>query len=115
MPPKKIKPGQETKQQIASFLPQAIEKSLCSYHLFMEQDVPDDAKGFSAHHSAAKVAIAHIELLLKLAHWAKLPDENTSDARNSGELAAMIVQARAELHAYKHRQELWEQEGENDE
>lgn len=114
MPPKKIKPAQETKQQIASFLPQAIEKSLTSYYLFMEQDVPDDAKGFSAHHGAAKVAIAHIELLLKLAHWANLPDEAIEDQQNADELSIMITQAQAELNAYKHRQDVWEQEGEED-
>ena len=47
-------------------LERAIAKALESYHCFMEQDAPEDAKGFSAHHNAAKVAIAHVELYSKL-------------------------------------------------
>lgn len=112
MPPAKIRPGQETKAHIATFLPQAIEKSLQSYHLFMEQEVPDDAKGFSAHHSAAKVAIAHIELLLKLAQWAQLPGQDFDDEDKAQELAAMLTQAAAEVDAYKSRQKNDEEDDE---
>ena len=102
--------------QIARFLPQAIGKTLESYHLFMGQDVPEDAKGFSAHHSAAKVAIAHIDLLLKLARWADLPQAETSRASaQEAMLAAMIRDGETVLASHQARQELWEQEGEEDE
>jgi hypothetical protein len=54
----------QSRDDIALFLPDALQKAFLSYHHFMKQDVPDDAKGFGAHHGAAKVAIAHIELLM---------------------------------------------------
>ena len=86
-----------TRVQVASFLPAAIEKALASYHVFSDQDIPDDAKGFSAHHSACKVAIAHVELLLKLARWADvesgLPDE-------TDRLSAMLISAAEEVRRY---------------
>ncbi len=71
-----------TRKQVGEFLPKAIQKSLESYHRFSDQKIPEDAKGFSAHHTACKVAIAHIELLLKLAKWAELPDKNLKQNEN---------------------------------
>lgn len=66
----------QSRDDIAKFLPDALAKAFRSYHEFMEQDVPEDAKGFGAHHTAAKVAIAHIELLMKLASIANLMDSD---------------------------------------
>lgn len=60
------------KEQVARFMPQAIEKALHSYHRFMDEDEPDTKK-FKEHHLACKVAIAHVELLFKLARLADLP------------------------------------------
>lgn len=92
---------EETKRQIAGFLPRAIAGALSSYHSFMcGHDVPDDAKGFSAHHSACKVAIAHIELLIKLARWADLPDPDKLDADEAARLENMMRDAEAELARY---------------
>lgn len=105
-----------SRAHIARFLPQAIGKALESYHSFMGQDVPDDAKGFSAHHTAAKVAIAHIDLLLKLARWADVAQRETiRSSAQEAMLAAMIRDGETVLAQYQARQELWEQEGEEDE
>ncbi len=90
----------QTRARVASFLPESIARALGSYRRFMEGDVPDDAKGFSAHHTACKVAIAHVELLLKLARWAELPDETVIEADKCAELKAMINQAEFELKNY---------------
>ncbi len=106
---------EKSRKQISTFLPQAVNKSLSSYHAFMAQDVPDDAKGFSAHHSAAKVAIAHIELLLKLARWADLPQSRTSQhAAQEAMLASLLRDAELVLQQHAVRQEIWEDEGEQD-
>lgn len=85
----------ETRAQIAAFLPAAIDKALASYHRFSENDVPHDSKGFAAHHSACKVAIAHVELLLKLARWADIGESEPSD-----DLTAMLSQAEEEVRRY---------------
>ncbi len=76
---------EKTREQIATFLPEALNKALSSYQDFASghntgsqktktDDVPQDAKAFKDHHDACKVAIAHIQLLIKLAEWANLPD-----------------------------------------
>lgn len=90
-----------TRQNVAGFLPDAISKALDSYYIFMDQEVPEDAKGFSAHHGACKVAIAHVELLLKLAKWAELPEDKTRDQSAQSDLAIMMRDAELELMKYK--------------
>ena len=92
---------QETQQQIAEFLPEAIAQALNSYYRFSQQDAPPEAKEFSAHHSACKVAIAHIELLIKLARWAELPDAKAENASDQLLLASMMQKAQDELSRYK--------------
>lgn len=111
-----VKLEEAGRTQIATFLPQAIAKALESYHAFMGQDVPEDAKGFSAHHTAAKVGIAHIDLLLKLARWADLADADSKEASaQNAMLAAMIRDSETILARHQARQEIWETEGEEEE
>ena len=83
----------QSREDIARFLPDALQKAFESYHQFMAQDVPEDAKGFGAHHTAAKVAIAHIELLMKLAALA-----NLTDADDHPELQDIIQNAQDEYN-----------------
>ncbi len=90
--------------RVASFLSDAMAKALDSYHDFADQAPPTtDAKTFAAHHSACKVAIAHIELLIKLARWADLPDPKAEDHHKQIALAAVVKEAEDELSAYKQR------------
>ena len=63
----------KTQRQIVDFLPSAISKTLQSYEGFILSEEVGDAKEFTAHHNACKVAISHLELLLKLASWAEIP------------------------------------------
>lgn len=85
-----------SRQQIAAFLPDAIARALTSYRLFMEREIDKDVpKAFSEHHGACKVAVAHIELLLKLARWADLPD--VAGGNEQMMLAAMMAEAEKEL------------------
>ena len=90
-----------SRAQIASFLPDAIAKALTSYHKFMDAPHESEAKAFSAHHGACKAAIAHIELLLKLARWADLPDARTGSSNEQIMLAAMVQEAEEELRNYR--------------
>lgn len=99
----------QTRARISAFLPDAIAQALTSYHRFADQNIPEDAKGFSAHHSACKVAIAHIELLIKLARWADLPDVGTGDPNSQIMLAAMMQEAEDELGRYRQKNGFLEQ------
>jgi hypothetical protein len=95
-----IKIEEASRQQIAVFLPDAIAKAIASYHRFMDKTVNEEkAKEFAEHHNACKVAIAHIELLLKLARWADLPDATGSD--HNRQIAAMMREAENKLAEYR--------------
>lgn len=92
---------QATRARVAEFLPRAIEKTLEAYREFSEQHHDNEkSKEFSAHHTACKVAIAHLELLLKLARWADL--EN-SDTEHSKKFHKILEEAQAEITRYEEK------------
>lgn len=101
----------ESRARVAVFLPNALAKALSSYHGFMEGTIPTDSKGFAAYHSAAKVAIAHVELLMKLAKWAEISSEKTQE---DDSVLEMITKAEREVKGYKAQQNKLEQEGDKD-
>ena len=82
-------------------MPDAIESALLSYEKFSFDHSTNNeslcSKGFKAHHDACKVAIAHIELLIKLAKWADLPDPKLEDEDKNRMLQAIIEKGHAEL------------------
>ena len=92
---------EKTRAKIAQYLPDAIDCALQSYRRFYADEMVEDAKAFTAHHTACKTAIAHIELLLKLAAWAHLPRDNKSDDT----LAALLSDAQTELNKYKEEED----------
>jgi hypothetical protein len=52
------------------------------------------------------VAISHIELLIKLARWADLPDEGAEDHNQQIILAEMMASAEEELQRHKDKGEV---------
>ncbi len=62
----------QEREDIATFLPAAISRAVESYRNFSEKLTSGDAKNFSEYHKACKAALAHIELLLKLAEGVNL-------------------------------------------
>ena len=72
-----------------------------SYEDFSEQPVPEDAKGFTAHHNACKSAVVHAETLLKLARWTA-DEENTAPVLAvSDNLDRLLEEAEAENDRYQ--------------
>lgn len=91
-----------TREDIAAFLPGAIQSALASYISFsMDQaTTPNEkqtSKEFKDHHDACKIAIAHLKLLIDLAKWADLPTPEMQDEVQQSHLAALINAANAEL------------------
>ncbi|MFA7277278.1 MAG: hypothetical protein WC043_10815 [Pseudobdellovibrionaceae bacterium] len=82
----------QVRAQIAAFLPRALAKAVESYRAHMDKSIED--KKFSEHHKDAKVAIGHIELLIKLAKWAELP---TGAASQGPALEMLLFEAQKEL------------------
>lgn len=75
--------NEEQRRQIADFLPHAIYRAVSSYHEFMDDErrsrTRNEPVQFKEHHTACKVALAHIDLLFKLARevgWSVEPDKN---------------------------------------
>ncbi len=103
---------QKTREQIAEFLPEAIRLAVASYRKFMrsEEDINDQGviteRNFAEHHKQAKVAISHIELLIKLAKWADLPDTAVIGDANAKYLQGLMAKAEAEIDAYSDEEEI---------
>lgn len=81
--------------QISSQLETAATRVIESYRTFMTEE-PDagDARAFAAHHAACKAALAHLDLLLKLA---KVAGIDTDGAEGDDEQARMLTEARIAL------------------
>ena len=71
----------DMRTKIAHHLPAAFEAAIESYKSFYSDTPTDDAKSFSAHHSACKAAIAHLQLLIKLSDWVEA-DTSEDDLEN---------------------------------
>ncbi|CAK0739913.1 conserved hypothetical protein [uncultured Gammaproteobacteria bacterium] len=85
------------RRSVARLLPEAMERALGSYRRFAEVDVSLITKEFKEHHQAGRVALAHLDALLKLANWAS-GDENADAAgRVQAEVEAMIGEAQRAL------------------
>lgn len=95
---------EETRKHIAEFLPDAIMTALLSYQMFAEHEASDEAKEFTAHHNACKVAIAHIELLIKLARWADIEPPSIDDEDHNKILQTMIENAQRDVTQYQTEQ-----------
>lgn len=82
-------PSSQMRAKIACHLPKAFDAAICSYQSFYDTALYDDAKSFSAHHSACKAAIAHLQLLIKLADWveADTPEDDLELFQSAKKLA----------------------------
>jgi hypothetical protein len=85
----------QLRQTLAAALPQRVEQTLAGYEAFTSGPPPADAKGFAAWHAAAKAALAHVDLLVKLARWASSAEEEDDKDGVDG----LLRQARAALDA----------------
>ena len=79
---------------LADSLPGRIRAAVAGYEEFTGTAPPTDAKGFAAWHAAAKAALAHVDLLVKLTRWAKAESAEAEDG-----LDHLLSQARAALNA----------------
>jgi len=82
--------------RLAEILPERIMAAMAGYEDFANSEPPADSKGFAAWHAAAKAALSHADLLVRLARWA----EGSPDAAEPGDsVGRLLSQARAALDA----------------
>ncbi|MCB1782373.1 MAG: hypothetical protein KDI13_00105 [Alphaproteobacteria bacterium] len=86
------------RKRIAEFLPRALSTALNSYMKFTKQAKQDnDPVKFKKHHDACKVAIAHIELLIKLAKLVDMPVSVLKGAASNEQMRGLIEYAESEV------------------
>jgi DNA-binding HxlR family transcriptional regulator len=91
-------PEDKTREQIARFLPDALARALRDYEeLTTTEQSVEESKKVAAQYSAYKAAIAHIELLIKLAKWAGLPDSQTGGHNMQIVLKALLEESEEQI------------------
>ncbi|MBC7908321.1 MAG: hypothetical protein H7Y60_16460 [Rhodospirillaceae bacterium] len=83
------------RQAMQASLPERIRAALAGYERFTADEPPADAKGFAAWHAAAKAALAHVEVLVKLSRWAGSGDA-VADEPEDG-IGQLLAEARHAL------------------
>ena len=101
MKTKNIKTLKALKNKLKKTLPEKISSVMQSYEDFSEQPVPEDAKGFTAHHNACKSAVVHAETLLKLARWTADGETAAPVLAVSDNLDRLLEEAEAENDRYQ--------------
>ncbi len=93
-------PGKDTRagsgldgarQELAADLPGFLDSALKHYRSLAGASLPAEPKALSAHFSACRAALAHIEMLLKLA--ARI----AADGEDEEDMADIIARAEASL------------------
>lgn len=90
----------DVQDQITDFLPKALENAIKSYDTFLTQKEQSNAENaesddFRKHHDACKVALVHIELILKLVKSAEA-EGSVEDKRQA--FTNMMRSVQAELN-----------------
>lgn len=97
---KKVKTLKALKKCLKKTLPEKVSQVLESYEAFSERPVPEDAKGFSAHHGACKSAVIHAETLLKLTKWTEDEKNPAATGAPPDDILRLLSEARAELDGF---------------
>lgn len=82
------------RKRLQKTLPARIARAVESYDFFAEEAAPSDAKGFAAHHSACKSAMAHADMLIKIAKWT---EDKKDVPEKDDEVEKLLSEARQAL------------------
>ncbi len=88
---------QSLRRELLANLPGLIGKAIRGYERFTANPAPDDAKGFVAYQAGCRAALAHIHLLVKLAHWARPSDVEAAPPFDGAQLDRLVREAEAAL------------------
>jgi len=85
-----------TRDRLRRSLPETLAAVLDAYDAFAARPIPEDAKEFGAWQGGCKAALAHVELVLKLAARVGL-DLSPTPTTEQDTLADLLARARAAL------------------
>ncbi|MBC8038079.1 MAG: hypothetical protein H7X89_12765, partial [Rhizobiales bacterium] len=75
--------------------PDYVLSALAGYERFTADEPPPDAKGFAAWHAAAKAALTHVDVLVKLVRWAGAGANAEADSDDG--ISQLLAEARQAL------------------
>lgn len=88
------------REKLSNLLPPLMENAALSYQAFAALQPPEDAKGFAGHHAACKAALAHLDLLAKLARWATGAKDPSPGVDADDGTDRLLAEAKAALAEY---------------
>jgi hypothetical protein len=90
------------RQDMMARLPRLLDKALATYTYFAGTPPPEGAKEFAAFQTSCRAALAHIHLLIKLAHWAQTARGEAGCGENSADdqITRLIEEAEAALDRF---------------
>ncbi|PCJ98574.1 MAG: hypothetical protein COA45_07595 [Zetaproteobacteria bacterium] len=91
----------DARVRIAKFIPKALATAIASYQSFSQRNMTKELSDFKKHQDACKVAIAHIQLLVKLAEWVELPDVLAKNAEPAEDMLGLMETAKEEIESYE--------------
>lgn len=93
-----IKFEDKARSEITDILEETIDRAVTSYYCFAKKIFKEEeSKDVTEYHKSCKVALAHLDLLIKLARWA-----DKTEAREEGDKT--LTEAQAEFMTYKQQQ-----------
>jgi len=89
---------EDFRRDLSGWLPERLELAAASYRRFTTVDAPEDTKAFAAHQAACRASLAHIDLLMRLAHWVQ-SNSDRLNATNEDDLDRLLVEAEIALQS----------------
>jgi hypothetical protein len=88
---------EELRSDLLRNLPGLLNRAIGTYGRFAGEIPPEDSKGFVAYQAGCRAALAHIHLLVKLAHWARATTEGELAIGECEHLDRLVREAEAAL------------------
>lgn len=88
---------EELRRDLLRNLPGLLGRAIGTYGRFANDTPPEDSKGFVAYQAGCRAALAHIHLLVKLAHWARATTEDELALEECEHLDRLVREAEAAL------------------
>ncbi len=86
------------------YLPAAFDKTLSAYKKFSSQPQDQEASEFKKHHDACKIALSHVQELIKIAEKIRVLNSESlkkEQAIDEAMLQTLIENAQKELNSHK--------------
>lgn len=88
---------EELRRDLVASLPGLLDRAIVTYGRFATETPPEDSKGFVAYQAGCRAALAHVHLLVKLAHWARAARDDDIAVGECEQLDRLVREAEAAL------------------